>query len=267
MASSLMLDMENAVLTTMERAMKKIFKEIAALQEVPTYEELKARYLPADPSEIEEEEPKPKKKKAAPKKKEAKPKESESDGEAPEKGKCQGVTVKGLPCKKNAMSGGCFCSVHKPKEGDEEPKKKKEKKAVPKKGEPLEEEEAFGTPPPSKKKAKSPSAPKKSLPVHTHEVDEEIHEDCDMCQTHGNSATGMNPKYEVAQDLKSRLANILGAIDGSDEEIEEEAEALIAKNEETLPEELVEEEVVDDATEQEDDELVEDEVVEEEEWE
>jgi 23S rRNA pseudoU1915 N3-methylase RlmH len=251
-----MLDMENAVLMTMERAMKKIFKEIAALQEVPTYEELKARYLPSDPSEIEEE-PK-QKKKAAPKKKEAKPKESESDGEVPEKGKCQGVTVKGLPCKKNAMSGGCFCSVHKPKEGDEEPKKKKEKKAVEKKGEPLEEE-AFGTPPPSKKKAKSPSAPKKSLPVHTHEVDEEIHEDCDMCQTHGNSATGTNPKYEVAQDLKSRLASILGAIDGSDEEIEEEAEALIAKNEETLPEELVEDEVVDDATEQEDDELVEEE--------
>jgi hypothetical protein len=237
-----MLDMENAMLTTMERAMKKVFKEIAAMDHVPSYEELKARYFPSDDAEIEEA-PKPKKeekKKAAPKKKEAKPKESESDGEAaPEKGKCQGVTVKGLPCKKNAMSGGCFCSVHKPKEGDEEPKKKKEKKAVEKKGEPLEEE-AFGTPPPSKKKAKSPSAPKKSLPVHTHEVDEEIHEDCDMCQTHGNSATGMNPKYEVAQDLKSRLASILGAIDGSDEDLEEEAEALIEENEATQMEELVE---------------------------
>jgi hypothetical protein len=247
MASPIIFDMENAVLMTMERAMKKVFKEIAAMDHVPSYEELKARYFPADASEIasnaeEQEAPKPKKeKKAAPKKKEAKPKEAESDGEAPEKGKCQGVTVKGLPCKKNAMSGCCFCSVHKPKEGDEEPKKKKEKKAAEKKGEPLEEE-AFGTPPPPKRtlKIKPPTAPTKSLPVHTHEVDEEIHEDCDMCQTHGNSASGTNPKYEVAQDLKSRLASILGAIDGSDEELEEEAEALIEENEATQMEELVE---------------------------
>ena len=227
---------------TMERALKKVFKEIAAMDHVPSYEELKARYFPADVSEMEstapaaadeeEAETAPKKKKAPPAKKAENAKSD--DGE---KGKCQGVTVKGLPCKKNAIGGGCFCSVHKPKEDGDAKPAKKEKAAKKPKGEPLEEEasegEAFGTPPPPKRtlKIKPPAAPKKTLPVHSHGPDEEMHDDCDMCQKHGNSASGSNPKYEVNNELKTRLATILGAIDGSDEDeededLEAEAEAL-----------------------------------------
>lgn len=225
---------------TMERAVKKIFKEIAAMDHVPSYEELKARYFPADVSEMEstaqmEEEEKPKKK-AAPKKAAPKKKEEEAVSEDEGKKKCEGVTVKGLPCKKMAIAGLCFCSVHKPKEEGEEKKPKKKAANKEKKGEPLVEEEGeeeSETPKKSKRSGKkAPGAPKKAdPPVHTHEADEEIHEDCDMCQVYGNSAASgeesKNQKYDVSQDLKSRLANILDAIDGSEDELEEEADKMM----------------------------------------
>jgi len=225
-SSPLLVNLEDVLLTAVEKTMRKIFKEIAAMDHVPTYLELKARYFPQEDSVMEEEpeEEKPKKAKAA-------PKAAKEVKEGDEKPKCQGTTVKGLPCKKNAMGGGCFCSVHNPAK---EAKPPKEKKAKAPKGEALSEEdgEAVETPKEKdKKKAKAPGAPKKIpkiLPLHNHEVDEEDHGDCEVCQSHGNAAGPSNPKYEVAQDLKSRLANILGDIDGSDgEEEEEKAEELI----------------------------------------
>jgi hypothetical protein len=247
--SMLLLNLEDSLLLSMEKTMKKIFKEIAAMETVPTYEELKARYFPDERATEEEEKPKKKKAKAAPK--EAKePKEAKSDAE--EKPKCQGVTVKGAPCKKFAMAGKCFCSIHNP-DKEEKPKKEKPAKKIP--GTQLEEEaEDEPVTPKAKKtkKVKTPSAPKKELPVHSHEVDEEEHDDCDMCQSHGNVASGSTPKYEVAADLRTRLKNILGGIDGSDDEVEEEkAEELIEEEGNLLGEmidELAEEEPEDDET-------------------
>ena len=88
--------------------------------------------------------------------------------------KCTATTAKGKPCSLNALPGTCTCRVHTKKGEDEEsgpgpstgpikkPKEKKEKKTVAK-----------------KKKRDDP-------PMHTHDLDETVHEDCELCHTHGN---------------------------------------------------------------------------------
>ena len=97
-----------------------------------------------------------------------------------EPAKCSCLTAKGKPCSLKPLFGTTMCRVHTKKaeaEGaattgtatgpikDPKPKKAKEPKA-----------------PKAPKKAKKA---KGDEPVHTHELDDEVHEDCELCQTHG----------------------------------------------------------------------------------
>lgn len=80
--------------------------------------------------------------------------------------KCQGITAKNEPCKFSALSGTCFCKRHS-KTGTET------------------------------SSHKSTPIAKMQDPVHTHEMDDVVHEDCALCQTHGNAFTNSEMEFEI----------------------------------------------------------------------
>lgn len=94
--------------------------------------------------------------------------------------KCTAVTAKGKPCRLNALSGSCMCSVHA--------KKKESTPAAPKKKRHVESSDEAGPsePPPAPKKKPTKKKVRVPAPEHTHELDDEVHTDCDLCQTHGS---------------------------------------------------------------------------------
>jgi hypothetical protein len=85
------------------------------------------------------------------------------DDEAVERAKCQGTTKAGKPCKNSPFGGGCFCRVHTPKEGEEEEPKKKAKAK-----------------PESKKSKRVSKAKKAEVPKHSHTINEECEEGCEL---------------------------------------------------------------------------------------
>lgn len=96
--------------------------------------------------------------------------------------KCTATTAKGKPCSLNALTGTCLCRVHTKKESEAPPPV------------PASDDEAAGPstgpikkPPPKKEKKKAAAKKKRDdPPVHTHELDAVVHEDCELCHTHGN---------------------------------------------------------------------------------
>jgi hypothetical protein len=92
--------------------------------------------------------------------------------------KCQATTAKKGPCSFAALKGECFCKRHlKQHEEAAAPPKKQQASAVP------------VPPPPSLEEPKTE-------PIHRHEPDEEMHDDCDLCQTHGNPLESEAEEYE-----------------------------------------------------------------------
>jgi hypothetical protein len=165
------------------------------------------------------EEVEPDKPKRAPRK--AKVTTKVAEDEEPEddrKGKCEATTAKGLPCKNKAFGGGCFCRVHTKKD-EEESKPAKKAAAKKTRGKALEEE---AKPEPKKRGRK----PKKTQPEHSHPLDEEA-DDCQLCDTHGNAATGAEQEFEIdeAQLKREALREImkeeLGVEEVTDEMLEE----------------------------------------------
>jgi hypothetical protein len=75
-----------------------------------------------------------------------------------EKQECTACTSKKEPCKFSALKGEVFCKRHLAASKASEP----------------------GAAP------KVPKAKKADAPVHTHELTSEIHDDCELCQSHGN---------------------------------------------------------------------------------
>jgi hypothetical protein len=75
-----------------------------------------------------------------------------------EKQGCTACTSKKEPCKFSALKGEVFCKRHLAASKASEP----------------------GAAP------KVPKAKKADAPVHTHKLTSEIHDDCDLCQSHGN---------------------------------------------------------------------------------
>lgn len=102
-----------------------------------------------------------------PKVKKARKAKVEVEGGPP---KCQAQTAKKAPCSFAALKGECFCKRH------------------------------LKTPPEGNAPAQDPVPlqPKKD-PVHTHPVDDEFHDDCDLCQTHGNPMED-EPEFEIAEE-------------------------------------------------------------------
>lgn len=143
---------------------------------------------------------------------EEEPKEESRDG------KCQATTAKGLPCKNKAFGGGCFCRVHTKKDEEESEPKKKAPRAKKTAGKALEEEK----PAPKKRGRK----PKKVQPEHTHKLDEEA-SDCELCETHGNAADGVEQEFEIDEEqlkreaLREIMKEELGVDEVTDEMLEE----------------------------------------------
>jgi len=64
--------------------------------------------------------------------------------------------------------------------------------------------------PSAPKKAKKTKKVKTDAPVHTHELDDEVHDDCELCQTHGCPLEDNEDEYETVtsppRTLRERLA-------------------------------------------------------------
>jgi hypothetical protein len=74
------------------------------------------------------------------------------------------------------------------------------------------------------KKAKKAKKVKTDAPVHTHELDDEVHSDCELCQTHGCPLEDNEDEYETVMSpprtLRERLARA-AAVDDFVEDDEE----------------------------------------------
>ena len=120
--------------------------------------------------------------------------------------KCCCTTAKGKPCALKVLDGSTMCRVHlkKADEPGPAPKPKKTKESKPKKA----------------KKVKT------DAPVHTHELDEEDHDDCELCQTHGNPLNEtQEEEYETVQSPRRTLRERLMRVAEEEEFVEDEDEA------------------------------------------
>lgn len=174
---------------------------------------------------------------------------------------CCALTTKKTPCKKFAIDGTDFCSCHSngaksmvtttsnrnptpssdmdddatssipvPKSKPKVNKSKSKGKAKSKEPMPVtREEEEDVSDDESKTKSKTKAKKSDSFPVHTHPVDtEDVHSDCELCNDVGNSMMmddDDTKDFEITDDMKTRLQNILSKIDeNSGSDTEEDAE-------------------------------------------
>jgi len=145
------------------------------------------------------------------------PKPAKAPKAKPEKQCCQGTTSKKEPCKFSALKGEVFCKRHLAASlGEGTPKVPKAKKQVTKPAE----------------------------VVHTHALDAEIHDDCSLCQSHGNPLAEAEQEFELVMPVPTtaapvsvadRLAALLAEADDS------EAEEAGTEDDETGFEEFEEE--------------------------
>jgi hypothetical protein len=130
---------------------------------------------------------------------------------------CTAATSKKEPCKFSALKGEVFCKRHLKQS--------------------LGEAAAPGEAAPKK----VPKAPKKGPePVHTHPMDAEIHDGCELCESHGNPLATEPQKFEVVTKapaagpikvptVDDRLAAMLAEADSEAEESDAEAEEFEAE--------------------------------------
>jgi len=135
---------------------------------------------------------------------------------------CTGKTAKNGSCtRKCCAESDVFCSAHLAKSLKEPKDKTKAKKA--------DRTAATAT-----KKTKA-AKPVKPVPTHNHALTEEAEANCDLCQSHGNTADPdlTDTQFEeISGDLQSRLKSILSNLHEVEEEEEEE------ETEEKLEEDL-----------------------------
>ena len=137
---------------------------------------------------------------------------------------CTAHTSKKEPCKFNALKGEVFCKRHlKQSLNEAEPKAPKEPKV---------------------KKTKKVEKPLE--PVHSHEPDAEVHDDCDLCQSHGNAMSAEAEEFELVEEepvkaapvkqttVQERLAALLAE---SDEESDSDSDCGEVLDEEVYDEE------------------------------
>jgi hypothetical protein len=127
--------------------------------------------------------------------------------------KCNATTAKGKPCSMKPLAGKCVCRVHdKPPKAPPAPKKAKKA-----------DDEAGPSEPPKKSK-KGKGKGKAKLPEHTHEVDNELHEDCELCHTHGTPLddTDAEEEFETVMSPPRSLKERLKALSTENYDEEEE---------------------------------------------
>jgi len=134
--------------------------------------------------------------------------------------KCQAKTAKGDDCpRKTCAESDEFCATHlKQSQKPKVEKKPKESK-------------------PKESKAKKSKKEVKKIAAHNHElsekVEESVAENCDLCQTHGNTLDPELTDQElecVSDDIQSRLQAILSNITDLDEDEAEESVAGTSKS-------------------------------------
>ena len=171
-------------------------------------ETLVSKYLPADVVPAKTAKAAPKKKRVA--KVSVNPEPTEA---ATKTTKCTSTTAKGKPCSLNAVEGGCMCRVHL--------------KSADKPAAPARVPRAPVTGPATGPVKKPKKVKKTEQPAHSHGLDEETHEDCELCQTHGSAMADTDDEEEFEtvlsppRTLRERLARIVRTEEYEDEDEEE----------------------------------------------
>ena len=188
-------------------------------------ETLVSKYLPADvvPAKTTAAKAAPKKKRAAKVSVNPEPTEAVVAKKAT---KCTSTTAKGKPCTLNAAEGECMCRVHlKSAKKPTAPPRVARGPATgpvkpPRDGDDSDEEEI--------KPVRKPKKVKKTeQPKHTHELDEETHEDCELCQSHGSAMADTDDEEEFETvmspplSIRERLARIVRTEEYEDDDDEE----------------------------------------------
>jgi len=183
-------------------------------------ENLVSKYLPVDVAPA-------KATKVAPKKRAAKVSvnpEPAAETTVAKTTKCTSTTAKGKQCTLKAVDGECMCRVHlksasKPAAPPRVPRGPATGPVKP----PRDDEDDEEIKPVRKpKKVKKTEQPK-----HTHELDEETHEDCELCQSHGSAMADTDDEEEFEtvlsppRTLRERLANIVRTQEYEDDEEED----------------------------------------------
>ena len=185
-------------------------------------DELVSKYLPADvvPAKAT---------KAAPKKRAAKVSVNPEPAEEPKATtKCTSTTAKGKQCTLKAVDGECMCRVHlkaakKPAAPPRVPRGPATGPVKKPRDDDSDEDEDEIKPVRKPKKVKKTEQPK-----HSHELDEETHEDCELCQTHGSAMADTDDEEEFEtvlsppRTLRERLANIVRTQEYEDDDEDEE---------------------------------------------
>ena len=141
--------------------------------------------------------------------------------------KCTSTTAKGKKCSLNAVEGECMCRVHlkaasKPAAPARVPRGPATGPIKPSSGDDDEDAEEI-------KPVKKPKKVKKTeQPKHSHALDEETHEDCELCQSHGSAMADTDDEEEFEtvmsppRTLRDRLAKIVSTQEYEDDEEEDD---------------------------------------------
>jgi hypothetical protein len=141
--------------------------------------------------------------------------------------KCTSTTAKGKPCSLKAVDGECMCRVHlkaasKPAAPARVPRGPATGPVKP----PRDEDDSEEIKPVRKpKKVKKTEQPK-----HTHKLDGEVHDDCELCQTHGAAMADTDEEEEFEtvmsppRTIRERLAHIVKNQEYEDDEEEDDEE-------------------------------------------
>ena len=186
-------------------------------------ENLVAKYLPEDvaPAKATKTKAAPKKKRTA--KVSVNPEPDEASGSTTST-KCTSTTAKGKKCSLKAVDGECMCRVHlkaasKPAAPPRVPRGPATGPVKPPRDDASDSEDEEIKPVRKPKKVKKTEQPK-----HTHELDEETHEDCELCQTHGSAMADTDEEEEFEtvmsppRTLRERLSRIVTEAYEDDEE-------------------------------------------------
>jgi hypothetical protein len=183
-------------------------------------DDLVSKYLPEDvaPAKATTKADAPKKKRAA--------KVSVNPEPSAASTKCTSKTAKGKQCSLKAVDGECMCRVHlkaasKPAAPARVPRGPATGPVKPPRDDDDSEDDEI-------KPVRKPKKVKKTeQPKHTHKLDGEVHEDCELCQTHGSAMedTDEEEEFETVMSpprtLRERLASIVNTQEYEDDEEED----------------------------------------------
>jgi len=188
-------------------------------------ETLVSKYLPVDVAPA-------KATKAAPKKRTAKVSvnpEPAAETRVIKTTKCTSTTAKGKQCTLKAVDGECMCRVHlKAASKPAAPARVPRGPATGPVKKPRNDEEDSEDDEEIKPVRKPKKVKKTEQPKHTHELDEETHEDCELCQTHGSAMADTDEEEEFEtvmsppRTLRERLVNIVKTQEYEDDDEEDE---------------------------------------------